>query len=82
MNSILSTGERRVAELLADGKSLEEIAEARAESVEATEKAVARVREKTDRALATLVESPFTAEAAADLDDAERARLGEQLAPD
>jgi hypothetical protein len=82
MDSILSTGERRVAELLADGKSVEEIAEARAESVEATEKAVERVREKTDRALATLVESPFTAAAAADLDDDERARLGEQLAPD
>lgn len=82
MDSILSTGERRVAELLADGKSVEAIAEARDEPVEATEKAVDRIREKTDRALATLLESPFTAEAAADLAESDRARLSEELAPE
>lgn len=82
MRSILSTGERRVAELLADGKSIEEIAVAREQSVEVTEQAVDRVREKTDRALATLLESPFTAEAAAELSESDRARLGEELAPE
>lgn len=75
MDSILSTGERRVAELLADGKTAEEIAEERGEPVEAVEKAVDRVRGKTDRAFATLLESPFTAEAAATLDEADRDRL-------
>lgn len=80
MDSILSTGERRVADLLADGRSIEEIAETRDQSVDATEQAVERVREKTDRALVTLLESPFTAEAAADLSETDRARLREALA--
>lgn len=75
MESILSTGERRVAELLAAGHEVEAVADRRGESVDATEKAVDRVREKTDRALATLLESPFTAEAAADLTPEQRDRL-------
>lgn len=77
--SILSTGERAVAEALRDGLDAEEIARRRGEPVETVEKAVRRVREKTDRALATLAESPFVAEAAADLDDAAREDLLEKL---
>ncbi|WP_255197204.1 hypothetical protein [Halorarius litoreus] len=75
MRSILSTGEQRVADLLAEGHDLEQIAERRGQSVEATEKAVDRVREKTHRAFATLLASPFAAEAAADLSADERERL-------
>lgn len=77
--SILSTGERAVAEGLRDGLGPEEIARQREEPVEAVEKSIRRVREKTDRALATLADSPFVAEAAGDLDDATRERLLEQL---
>ncbi len=77
--SILSTGEQAVAEGLRDGLNVEEIARQREEPVEAVEKSVRRVREKTNRALATLAESPFVAEAAGDLDDATRNRLLEQL---
>jgi len=77
--SILSTGERAVAEGLRDGLDAEEIARQREEPVEAVENSVRRVREKTDRALATLAESPFLTEAAADLDDATRERLLEAL---
>lgn len=68
-----------MAELLADGRSVEEVADARGEPVAATEKAVARIREKTDRALATLLESPFVEEAAADLSEDGRERLIELL---
>ncbi|WP_255148764.1 hypothetical protein [Halorarius halobius] len=75
MRSILSTGEREVAELLAAGHDVESIATERDESVEATRKAVDRVREKTDRAFATLLESPFTGDAADDLPADERERL-------
>ena len=75
MRSILSTGERRVAALLAEGHDVETIAERRDQSVEATEKAVDRVREKTERAFATLLESPFTADLAADLSESEQERL-------
>ena len=77
--SILSTGERAVAEGLRDGLDAEEIARQRDEPVEAVENSVRRVREKTDRALATLAESPFLSEAAADLDDSTRERLLEAL---
>lgn len=75
MRSILSTGERRVADLLAEGHDIEAIAEQRGQSVEATEKTVDRVREKTHRAFATLLESPFAAEAATELSAEERQRL-------
>lgn len=75
MDSILSTGERRVAELVADGHDVQTVAERRGESVEATEKAIARIREKTDRAFATLAESPFAVEAAAELSPEQRDRL-------
>lgn len=80
MRSILSTGERRVAALLAEGHDIETIAEKRNRSVESTEKAVARVREKTARAYATLLESPVADEVAADLAPEERARLRAMLA--
>jgi len=65
MQSILSSGERDVANRLADGESVEEIAAAREQSVETVEKHVGRIREKTERAFATLAESPFTDEVAA-----------------
>lgn len=80
-SSILSHGEREIASLLRTGYSVEEIADERDQPVPAVEKAVARVREKTDRALATLLQSPFTEDALADLDPDSRdvllARLDE-----
>jgi hypothetical protein len=79
IHSILSTGERRVAALLAEGHDVQTIAEKRGQSVEATEKAVDRVREKTGRAFATLLESPFTADLAADLSENEQERLRDAL---
>lgn len=78
--SILSHGERDIAARLREGHSVEDVAAARDEPVETVEKAVDRIREKTDRALATLVASPFTDAAAADLDPATRERLREALA--
>lgn len=80
MRSILSTGEREVARRLTDGDSLEEIAEARDDSVETVERHVDRIREKTERAFATLAESPFTEEFADDLDEPTRRRLREATA--
>lgn len=74
-DSILSTEERKVAEALRAGDSVEEIAEARDQTVETVERTVDRVREKTDRALVTLATSPFTAERAGTLPEAERERL-------
>lgn len=79
MRSILSTGERRVAALLAEGHDVETIAERRDRSVESTEKAVDRVREKTARAYATLLESPFAADVAGELSAADRAALRSAL---
>lgn len=79
MRSILSTGERRVAALLAEGHDVEAIAEQRGESVEATEKAVDRIREKTERAFVTLLESPFTGDVATDLSEDEQERLRAML---
>ncbi|MFB6191724.1 MAG: hypothetical protein ABEI11_00200 [Haloarculaceae archaeon] len=73
--SVLSTGERRVAELLREGRSVEEIAEARGEPEDVVERAVDRIREKTDRAVATLLESPHLEEAAAARTPAERERI-------
>lgn len=78
--SILSHGERAVARALREGRSVEEIAAERDESPETVEKSVERIRAKTDRALATLVQSPFAAEAARDLSEESRARLREALA--
>lgn len=73
--SVLSTGERRIAELLREGRSIEEIAEIRGEPAAVIERSVDRIREKTDRAVATLLESPYLDEAAAARTPAERERL-------
>jgi DNA-binding NarL/FixJ family response regulator len=73
--SVLSTGERRIAELLREGRSVAEIAEIRGEPADVIERSVDRIREKTDRAVATLLESPYLDEAAADRTPAERERL-------
>ncbi|MFB6166086.1 MAG: hypothetical protein ABEJ31_13070 [Haloarculaceae archaeon] len=75
--SILSHGEREVAAMLREGRSIEEIADARDDTPAAVEKAVDRIRAKTDRALATLAQSPFAAEVLADLDAAERDALAD-----
>jgi len=80
MRSILSTGERDVARRLRDGASVEEIADARDDPVEVVERHVDRISEKTERAAATLAESPFTEEVAADLDESARRRLREATA--
>lgn len=73
--SILSHGERAVARHLREGRSVEEIADERDAPVETVEKAVDRIRTKTDRALATLAQSPFATEAARELDEATRERV-------
>lgn len=73
--SILSRGECVVARGLREGLTVEEIAAERDEPAEVVERATERVREKTDRALATLAQSPFVAEAAADLDPETRERI-------
>lgn len=75
MESILSTGERRVAELLVAGHDVETVADRRGESVDATARAADRIRDKTERAFGTLLESPFTAEVAAELSPEDRDRL-------
>jgi DNA-binding NarL/FixJ family response regulator len=77
--SILSTGEQAVAEGLRDGLDAEQIAQQRDEPVEAVEKSIDRIREKTDRALATLAESPFVEECAAGMDDPDRERIRSRL---
>jgi hypothetical protein len=66
--SILSHEERAVARELAAGSDLATVVEARGGDPETVERTADRVREKTERALATLAESPFVAEALADLD--------------
>ena len=73
--SVLSTGERRIAELLREGRSIEEIAEIRGEPAAVIERSVDRIREKTDRAVATLLESPYLEEAASGRTHEERARI-------
>jgi DNA-directed RNA polymerase specialized sigma24 family protein len=74
-DSILSHGEQAIASMLADGMSLEEIAEERGAPPETVEKSIDRIREKTVRAFTTLSESPFTDELVADLDDETREEL-------
>lgn len=79
MDSILSTEERKVAAAIRQGATIKEIATEQNKPAEAIERAVERIREKTGRALATLVESPFTAEVAAGRPEAERERLADAL---
>jgi DNA-binding NarL/FixJ family response regulator len=76
--SILSRGERDVARRLRAGESVAEIADARETSTTSVEKAIDRVREKTERALSTLAESPFTT----DLDPERKRTLQAALAAD
>lgn len=68
MESILSTGEREVAALLAEGMEPEAIAAERDVSAEQVDLAIERIRDKTRRAYATLADSPIAAEVAANLD--------------
>jgi hypothetical protein len=77
--SILSRGERDVAARLRAGRSVAEIAEARDSSIERVEKTIDRVHEKTERAVSTLVESPFTVELGANLDSESRQALCDAL---
>jgi DNA-binding NarL/FixJ family response regulator len=74
-SSILSHEERAVARALAAGEDAASVAGARGTDPETVERAAERVREKTERALATLAESPFVAEALADLDPETRAAV-------
>ena len=73
--SVLSHGEREIAAALRAGRSVETIAADRDDTPEAVEKAVDRIQEKTDRALATLFQSPFADRAIDDLDGPARDRL-------
>lgn len=77
--SILSHGEREIATLLREGRSVEEIATARDEPSAVVEKAIARIEAKTDRAVATLLESPYSEDAISRLSDEEHARLASLL---
>jgi beta-glucosidase-like glycosyl hydrolase len=74
-SSIFSHEERAVAAALAEGTDPVTIADERDSSVEQVEAAVERIREKTERAFATLEQSPFTASLARDLDPERRAEL-------
>ena len=73
--SIFSHEERAVAAALAAGTDPVTIAEERDSSVEQVEASVERIREKTERAFATLAQSPFTADLAGDLDPERRTEL-------
>lgn len=68
MDSILSTGEREVADLVAEGLDAEAIAAERGVPLEQVELSIERIREKTRRAFATLAASPFTGDVAESLD--------------
>ena len=73
--SILSHEERAVAAALAAGTDPVTIADERDSSIEEIEASVERIREKTERAFATLAESPFTGDLATDLDPDRRDTL-------
>jgi hypothetical protein len=77
--SILSHGEREIARMRRDGMSVEAIADARDDSPEAVEKALDRIRTKTDRALLTLLQSPVTEPAVDDLDPDTRETIRSRL---
>lgn len=78
--SILSHGEREIAALRRAEHSVEEIAAERGDQPAAVEKALDRIDTKTRRALATLLQSPVTEAALADLDADERAVIRNRLA--
>ncbi|WP_049996437.1 hypothetical protein [Halococcus sediminicola] len=73
--SILSHEERAVAAALAAGTDPVTIADERDSSIEEIEASVERIREKTERAFATLAESPFTGDLTTDLDPDRRDTL-------
>ena len=75
--SILSHGEQDVAgHLRTDPEATPaSIAEALGDTEEAVRQSIDRIRGKTARAFATLAQSPFTAEVAAELDPALRREL-------
>lgn len=77
--SVFSHGEREIAAMLREGQSVEAIADTRDDPVEVVEKARDRIHEKTERALATLLQSPDVETVAADLDASKRATLRERL---
>jgi len=76
-DSILSHEERAIARLLREDPDAtpESIADARDADVTAVERSIRRIREKTDRAVATLVQSPFLEEATSDLEPEDRERI-------
>jgi hypothetical protein len=80
--SILSHEERAVAAALAAGTDPVTIADERDSSVTEIEATVDRIREKTERAFATLAESPFTNDLVDDLDPDRRAALRAALDDD
>jgi hypothetical protein len=67
-SSILSHEERTVAEALAAGDDHETIAAAHDLDPATVARTETRIRQKTERALATLAESPFTGAVAAEAD--------------
>ncbi|EMA51020.1 hypothetical protein [Halococcus salifodinae] len=73
--SILSHEEEAIAAALAEGTDPVTIADERDSSVAAVEASIDRIREKTERAFATLEASPFAADLARDFDPERRAAL-------
>ncbi|WP_049898778.1 hypothetical protein [Halococcus agarilyticus] len=78
--SILSHEEAAIAAALTEGRDPVTIADERDASIAAIEASIDRIREKTERAFATLDASPFAADLAADLDPERRAALRDALA--
>lgn len=78
-DSILSHGEQDVAGHLRQGTSAGEIADVRETSEAAIEQAIERIRDKTSRALVTLVQSPYVEDCARELDAESRHELIETL---
>jgi len=76
-DSILSHEERAIARLLREDPDAtpDSIADERDADAASVERSIRRIREKTDRAVATLVQSPFLEEATADLREKERERI-------
>lgn len=77
--SILSHGEQDVAGHLKEGASIPEIADSRGASEQAVEQAIDRIEAKTDRAFATLLQSPFLEDSARTLSTEQRHELMEAL---
>ena len=75
--SILSHEERALAAHLTDEPeaSSEEIADATGRSKDSVVKGIDRIRSKTHRAVATMLQSPFTTDAVAELTPDERQAL-------